>query len=115
MYSGRLRLNHWNARGIPAFVLLLSRAQRTASSPNFLHLFGVRTLHVLLSFDLNLSSGSNGRSQQHHPETLLPTPVRTVVELEWELTPQTLKVEAQDISQRKILEYCCTKKIEGMK
>ena len=28
---------------------------------DFLHIFGVRTLHVLLSFDLTLSSGSNGR------------------------------------------------------
>ena len=55
-----------------------------------------------------------GASQQHHPVLSWLTPVRTVVEVEWELTPQTLKVEARIFPKGK-LEYCCTKKIERMK
>lgn len=55
-----------------------------------------------------------GASQQHHPGLSWLTPVRTILELEWELTPQTLKVEARLFPKGK-LEYCCIKKIERMK
>ena len=54
-----------------------------------------------------------GTSQQHHPVPSWLTAVRTILELEWELTPQTLKVEARIFPKGKL--ECCTKKMERMK
>ena len=86
-----------------------------AQSPSLLHPFGPGTLHVLLSFDLIPNSGSNGCLPATSPS---PLPglhqLEPILELELELIPQTLKVEARVFPKGK-LEYCFTKKIERMR